>query len=58
MLELTLDETIYDDRSADAEDGASTGQAAVNDLRLCIHLPSLFTVRERGEARANKSIEE
>ena len=53
-----MDETIDDDGSNDTEEDSSAGQAGVDNLRLRIHLFSLFAIRERGEARTDEGIEE
>ena len=58
MSELTLDETIHDDGSSDAEENPATDQAAVDDLCLRIHSLSLLAIGEGGEASTDEGEKE
>ena len=58
MVKLALDETIHDNGGKKAEEKPSAGQTGVDDFCLRIHLLSLFTIGEGGEARSDKGVKE
>ena len=58
MPKLTLDEAVHYDGGGGGEENSSNNQAGVDDLCLCTHPLSLFTIGERGKARTDKGVKQ